>query len=124
MPSAIFSAVSKDSASRCCRSALTLKRSTTASIVCFLRNSNSGGLSNSIIFPLTRALTNPWALRFSKTSLCSPLRSCTTGASSIILSPSGIANTASTIWLTVCAANACPCDGQRGSPALANNNLK
>ena len=41
----------------------------------------------------------------SSTSACSPLRSCTTGASSSTAVPSGSARTWSTIWLTVCAAS-------------------
>ncbi|MNP28447.1 hypothetical protein D3C76_1214100 [compost metagenome] len=47
MPSASFSAVSKDSARRCCRSARTLKRSTTTSMVCFFCLSSLGASSSS-----------------------------------------------------------------------------
>ena len=46
-PFASFKAVSNDSAKRNCMSSRTLKRSITTSIVCFLRNSNSGTASKS-----------------------------------------------------------------------------
>jgi len=93
MPSASFSAVSKDSARRCCRSLRTLKRSTTTSIECFFCLSSLGSSSSSYSRPLTRARTKPWARSSSNTARCSPLRSRITGASSISLRPSGSAST-------------------------------
>ena len=56
-PSASFRAVSKDSARRCLMSSRTLKRSTTTSMVCFLRRSSLGGSSSSQISPSIRART-------------------------------------------------------------------
>ncbi|MNO85975.1 hypothetical protein D3C76_773610 [compost metagenome] len=47
MPSASLSAVSNDSARRCCRSARTLKRSTTTSMLCFFCLSSLGSSSSS-----------------------------------------------------------------------------
>ena len=44
-------AVSKDSAKRGAKSARTLKRSTTTSIVCFFCNSSAGGSDKSQISP-------------------------------------------------------------------------
>ena len=52
-------------------------------------------------------------------SVNSPLRSRTTGASTISLVPSGRASTASTIWLTLWADSGWPWSGQKGVPARA-----
>ena len=54
--------------------------------------------------PSMRARKKPPACSSSMSSACSPLRSAMAGASSIKAVPSGIASTASTIWLTVWAA--------------------
>ena len=55
--------------------------------------------------PSISARTKPDDSSCSSTSTCSPLRSCTTGASRSSELPSGIASTWSTIWLTLCAVN-------------------
>ena len=83
MPSPSLSAVSKDSARRCLRSSRGLKRSITASIVCFWRSASGGTASISCSTPSTRTRTKPCARSCSNTCACSPLRSRTTGASSM-----------------------------------------
>jgi hypothetical protein len=77
------SAVSKDSARRCLILARTLRRSTTTSMVCLLFLASFGTASSSCTLPSTRTRTKPCA-RSSRTGrTCSPLRSLTTGASSM-----------------------------------------
>ena len=112
-------AVSKLSAIRLPRSSRTLKRSTTTSMVCFFFLSSSGGESISIISPSTRARTKPWLCSCSNRLLYSPLRSRTTGASSIRAVPSSRALTASTISEMVCATIGRSCSGQKGVPTRA-----
>ena len=121
MPSVKLRAVSNDSANRNCKPCFTLKRSMTTSMVCFLFFSRLGASSKSHNVPLIRALMYPWLRNSSRVCKCSPLRFCTTGASSIKRWSGSWSNTKSTIWLTVWAANGRSCSGQRGSPARANN---
>ena len=118
------SAVSKLSAIRLPKSSRTLKRSTTTSIVCFFFLSNSGIGSRSTISPSTRARTKPWLCNCSNKLLYSPLRSRTTGASSISAVPSSSPLTASTISDTVCATIGRSCSGQYGVPTRAYNKRK
>ena len=112
-------AVSKDSAIRLPRSSRTLKRSTTTSMLCFFFLSSSGGLSISMISPSTRARTKPCPCNCSNSWLYSPLRSRTTGASSISAVLSGSALTASTISEMVWATIGRSCSGQYGVPTRA-----
>ena len=105
-------AVSKLSAIRLPKSSRTLKRSTTTSMVCFFFLSSSGGGSISITSPSTRARTKPWLCSCSNRLLYSPLRSRTTGASSISAVPSSKCLTASTISEMVCATIGKSCSGQ------------
>ena len=118
------SAVSKDSAIRLPKSSRTLKRSTTTSMVCFFFLSSSGGVSISTISPSTRARTKPWLCSCSNRLLYSPLRSRTTGASSIKAVPSSRLLTASTISDTVCATIGKSCSGQYGVPTRAYKRRK
>ncbi|CSI83849.1 Uncharacterised protein [Vibrio cholerae] len=66
-------------------------------MVCFLCSSSFGGSVRSQVSPSIRARIKPCAARFSNVLTCSPLRSLTMVASSIILLPSGNSNTLSTI---------------------------
>src|SRR5690554_16684 len=113
--------VSNDSAKRCSIPSLTLKRSTTTSMLCFFFLSNSGVSSKSQIRPLTRTRIKPCARKLSKTCKCSPLRSLITGAKIMYLPSSGSAIIPSTICVMVCASKATLCSGQRGVPTRANS---
>ena len=91
----------------------------TTSMSCFLRLSSFGGSSSSMTSPSMRARRKPCVFSSSSFSLYSPLRACTTGASSMIFVPCGSASTVSTICDTFCASSGVPCSGQRGMPARA-----
>ena len=69
----------------------------TTSMSCFLRLSSFGGSSSSMTSPSMRARKKPCVFSSSSFSLYSPLRACTTGASSMIFVPCGSAITVSTI---------------------------
>ena len=88
-PSASEIAVSNDSASRCCASSRTRRRSITASIVCFFFLSSVGGWSRSVTMPSTRARMKPLATSSRNTCWCSPLRSAITGASTMMRASPG-----------------------------------
>ena len=64
--------VSIDSKTRLLTSGLTIKRSTTISILCFLFFSKAGTSSSVNIFPSTRTRLKPSFLILSKTSFCVP----------------------------------------------------
>ncbi|VEW10446.1 Uncharacterised protein [Moraxella caviae] len=115
-----LSAVSRLSATRFPKSSRTLNLSTTTSMLCFLFFSRLGSSSVSYTTSSMRTLVKPWADSWSKSALCSPLRSRTTGASSMSFVPSGNAKMPSTISLTVCATIGKSCSGQCGTPTRAN----
>ena len=92
-PSARPNVVSSDSARRRRKSSLIRNLSTTASSVCFLRASSFRLSSSAWTSPSTRTRKYPCALSSASICVCSPLRSCTTGASNIMRLPSGMART-------------------------------
>ncbi len=97
-PSASWAAVSTDWASRVRMSSLITSRSTTTSIVCLNFLSSSGTPSSSSrCSPSTLTRLNPSAVRCSKTSLYSPLRSRTTGA----LTVKRVPGSSWRIWSTI-----------------------
>ncbi len=73
----------------CSMSGFTASRSMTTSMSCFLRLSSFGGSSSSTTSPSMRARRKPCVLSSSSFSVYSPLRACTTGASSMIFVPGG-----------------------------------
>ena len=87
-----------------------IRRSTTASIVCFFFLSSRTSSSSVTTTPSTRTRVKPALRTWSKTSLCSPLRSFTSGASSRNLVPVG----SSAISCTICCADCC----ETGRPQL------
>ena len=93
-PSAKLQAVSTESDNLLWKSipSLMTSLSTTSSMLCLKFFPSSISSSRPLISPSTRTLTKPFFLKSSKISLCSPLRSFTTGASTciLVLSPSSI----------------------------------
>ena len=90
----------------------TFRRSTTTSSECFSAFFSGGRLSASTTAPSMRKRTNPWVCMSSKNSTNSPLRSRTTGASTITLASSGRASVASTICDTLWDCSGRLCSGQ------------
>ena len=111
VPSPSRSAVSTESVSRCASPGLATRRSTTASIVCFFflsRRTSSSSSESTLPSSLTRA--KPALRTCSITSLCSPLRSRTSGASTRNFVPSASRITS----CTICCADCC----ETGRPQL------
>lgn len=126
-PAASRRAVSTESVSRRLApvsSPLATSRSTTTSIVCLYCFSSFGGSDRETTSPSTRALENPLVCSSAKRSTNSPLRACTTGASTWNLVRSGSSSSWSTICWGLCLVIASPHTGQCGRPARANSSRR
>ena len=118
------SAVSTESVSRRRADSLTASRSTTTSMVCFSYFFSAGvwlvpASSRRTTTPSTRARENPLTWSSRSSSVYSPLRPRTTGASTWNLVPSSSSSTRSTICCGVCLAIGRPQTGQCGLPTRA-----
>ena len=102
------SAVSIESVSRCAIPGLAISRSTTASSECFFFLSSRISSSSASTIPSTRTRAKPDLRTASITSLCSPLRSDTSGASTRNFVPSGSSSTSCTICCADCCDTARP----------------
>lgn len=90
-------AVSTESVRRRLALSLTVRRSTTTSMVCFSCFFSFGGSESWTVVPSTRARLYPLAWRSAKRSTNSPLRSRTSGESTWKRLPSGRPSTLSTM---------------------------
>ena len=118
------SAVSTESVSRRRADSFTDSRSTTTSMVCFSYFFRAGRLldaasSSRTTTPSTRARENPFSWSSRSSSVYSPLRPRTTGASTWNRVPSSTSSSRSTICCGVCRAIGRPQIGQCGLPTLA-----
>ncbi len=111
VPAPSRSAVSTESVSRWASPGLAIRRSTTASIVCFFfLSSRTASSSSDSTIPSSRTRAKPPLRTCSITSRCSPLRSRTSGASTRNLVPSASRITS----CTICCADCC----ETGRPQL------
>ena len=101
IPSAWLSAVSRESARRRSIPGLTISRSTTMSMSCFLFLSRTISSARSIGVPSMTTRTKPSFLNWTSSFRYSPLRPRTIGERRVMRVPSGIAIIWSTIWETV-----------------------
>ena len=125
-PSAKLQAVSTESDSLLWKSipSLITSLSTIKSMLCLKVFASSISSSSSRISPSIRALTNPFFLKSSNMSLCSPFLSLITGAITWIFSPSPSSIIDSVICPMVWWETSFPQFGQCGIPILAYNKRK
>ncbi len=122
--SARFSAISTDSARRRSIPPFRMSRSTTTSIVWFLRRSRVISSSRERTCPSTRTFVNPRPLSAASSFLNSPLRPRTTGASTLTRSSFGESITTSMIRSSDCEAISRPHRWQCGTPMLAKSSRR
>ena len=115
-PLASLVAVSMEASSRFSIPGFTSSRSTTTSMVWFLRLSSGISSSSERSTPSMRARTNPCRASFSRSFLYSPLRPRTIGASTMMRSSGLSASTCCRICSVVWREISLPHTGQCGTP--------
>ena len=115
-PLASLAAVSMEASRRFSEPGLSGRRSTTISMVWFLRLSSGISSSSERSTPSTRARTKPWRESFSRSFLYSPLRPRTMGARIMMRSPSGSARICCRICSVLWREISMPQVGQCGTP--------
>lgn len=117
-------AVSTESVRRRLALSLTVRRSTTTSMVCFSCFLSFGGSESWTVCPSTRARLYPLVCSSPKRSTNSPLRSRTSGESTWKRLPSGSSRTLSTMACGDCRVMGRPHSGQCGLPTRAKSSRR